>query len=379
MLSAFPAIQRSLSVQVEKIQATLASKADNAEIKQQLASKADVAMLEKVSGGSASTLEGLEKRLQEVQKAQRALQSDIASCPRKNDLETVVKELEAKAAKVELAKRDAAVKACEESMQGCMQELEEIKATAAQLEFVQGDLDALRAVVEAKADRKDLDKVTGGSAGALKSLESSIQALQSQAKGFVDRQILENVQKQTADLAKTVSERLQALKEDLDSKENAKVATKARSEAAIVLDALQSDLIRLREAVGDVSVVDQMQALESMLRSKADSGKVNELAADTAAMKGMLRSVTGSEQMAEVLRRLDALTKAMQQQQEQSADGAIVQQIQHKIQELAHAIDNAASEEAVASLKVSSYFIDQRSPPGITVTLSFPRSVHGPC
>jgi hypothetical protein len=335
-------------------------------------------MLEKVSGGSASTLEGLEKRLQEVQKAQRALQSDIAFCPRKNDLDTVVKELEAKAAKVELAKRDAAVKACEESMQGCMQELEEIKATAAQLEVVQGDLDALRAVVEAKADRKDLDKVTGGSAGALKSLESSIQALQSQAKGFVDRQILENVQKQTADLAKTVSERLQALKEDLDSKENAKVATKARSEAAIVLDALQSDLIRLREAVGDVSVVDQMQALESMLRSKADSGKVNELAADTAAMKGMLRSVTGSEQMAEVLRRLDALTRAMQQQQEQSADGAIVQQIQHRIQELAHAIDNAASEEAVASLKVSSYFINQRSPPGITVTLSFPCSVHGP-
>jgi hypothetical protein len=163
------------------------------------------------------------------------------------------------------------------------------------------------------------------------------------------------MEKQTADLAKSITEKLQALEQDLGDKENAKTAEKARSNTAIVLDAVQSDLVKLREAVGDLSVVDQMQALEAKLRSKAEAGKMEELAADVDATKRMLQNVTGSEQMAEVQRRLDTLTKAVQEQGEQSADNATVQQLQQRIQELASVTDNAVSGDVVASLKVGSW------------------------
>jgi replicative DNA helicase len=343
---------------VEEIQAALSSKADSADVERQLASKADVATLEKVSGGSASALEGIQEGLQELQQAQRLLQNDLASCTTKEELEMLLTELEAKAAKAELAKMDADVRGCEQSLQNCMQELEAIKATSSQLKstaVAQNDFVALHALVDGKADRKDLDKVTGGSAGALKSLESSIQAIQSQAKDFADRRTLAIMEKQTADLAKSITEKLQALEQDLGDKENAKTAEKARSNTAIVLDAVQSDLVKLREAVGDLSVVDQMQALEAKLRSKAEAGKMEELAADVDATKRMLQNVTGSEQMAEVQRRLDTLTKAVQEQGEQSADNATVQQLQQRIQELASVTDNAVSGDVVASLKVGSW------------------------
>lgn len=342
-----PISEVSLRLQVDAMQAALALKADLSAMQDGLAQKADLAALDKVSGGSTSALQSVEATVQQLQESGAELRAALAQCSKQAEVDALSAEVQTKADSSKLDDALSEAHKGHDSLQGCLQEITAVKAQAlAAQETAASQVVEVQQALAAKADRAELDKVSGGSAGALQEIEVRVQALQRDCEAAASAQALADLDSKVAAAAGDVAQKVEAVEAAIKGKEDAASAARARQEAAIVLDALQSDLLKLRASVGEEPLAGRLQDLESGLAGKADSGSLAALAADVEAAQSKLRNVSGSEQMAEVQQRLDALSAEMRTAASASGD------VDTQLAELTAATGEVpALAQAVASLR----------------------------
>ena len=338
--------------QVAALQTNCAGQADLDALQAIVDAKADKALLDRVSGGSSSALAALEQSLRELQQGHEATKESIGSCAPASALDALEQAVASKAdrsaaeqlgvAQQEASAQVATLSTSLETLQACLATLQDTCLRQSALEPVQAEL-------ASKADKSELDRVSGGSAGALTDMQAAIASLQERLQQAATSTAVAEVTQRCDDVAASAAQQARALAEELSSKADTSELQQVASVATVAAQ-LERTVHDLQERVSQLPGTEALQGLEERVAGKASCDQAQELAEAVQAMQSKLKGVSGSEQMAEVQQRLDQLAADVAAAGTAAASSATVEELQAQVQaieQLAHAAASQSTLEAV--------------------------------
>lgn len=341
-------------MQVDSLLANCAQHADLAALSALVESKADKALLDQVSAGRSSALAALEGSVQQLQHGLDAVQQSVSACARAADLAALQQVVATKADgttadELGAAQRDALMQLAAlgqslDTLQACMAALQDACLT-------QTALDTFREELASKADKSELDSVSGGSAGALADVQTAIAGLQERMQQMATSTDLAEAVQQCNAAAASASEQLKAVSDAMSSKPD-RSELQQLSNVATVAARLEQTVHDLQERIAQLPGTDAMQHVEERLDGKASSAQAQELAEAVQAMQAKLQGVSGSEQMDKVQQRLDQLAADVAARGAATASSAAVEELHAQLQQVEQLAQAAASQSALDAVNV---------------------------
>lgn len=340
--------------QVASLQTSCAGQADLDALQAIVDAKADKALLDRVSGGSSSALAALEQSLRELQQGHEATKESIGSCAPASALDALEQTVASKAdrsaaeqlgvAQQEASAQVATLSTSLETLQACLATLQDTCLRQSALEPVQAEL-------ASKADKSELDRVSGGSAGALTDMQAAIASLQERLQQAATSTAVAEVTQRCDDVAASAAQQARALAEELSSKADASELQQVASVATVAAQ-LERTVQGLQERVSQLPGTEALQGLEERVAGKASCDQAQKLAEAVQAMQSKLEGVSGSEQMAQVQQRLDQLAADVAAAGTAAASSAAVEELQAQVQAIEQLAHAAASQRTLEAVQV---------------------------
>ena len=196
-----------------------------------------------------------------------------------------------------------------------------------------------------------MDTVSGGNASALTDVQQTLAELQAQMPEVATAAMLKELDSRLIALVDTASKSAADVASMVDGK-----ADKAELAAAT---ATLAELQEMQQVVSELQAhraadrsAERLEHLETNAALKAEASEVDKLAAAVDSMRHSLKNVTGSEQMAEVQQKLEALAAEVASQKRSTAASSAVQGLEDKVAALQTELQTLAKQEELAQLKV---------------------------
>jgi hypothetical protein len=342
-------------LQVAQLKAMAATREELDAVRGSLGRKADKALLDQVSGGSTSAITTLEESLAELSAAHAALEDAVQRHASTDALHALEQKVATQAEQADLQALSVGFTTSLGIVQASLKDVDAVKSKLAELQVScssREGLAALEAALAGKADKAELDRVSGGNAGALTEMQASLVSLQAQASEFATAGVVTGVEARLTAALEAAKQEVDAVTRSLQRKAEAKDVEAIAGDISS-LKRLQDQVRQLQEQSFAAASSDKLAELDQRLAGKCDFAPVQALSAAVEAMKKSLKNMTGSEQMAEVQQRLGALTEELARlAQAFASTGSTMEGITTKVAALESALQDAAQSEELATLKV---------------------------
>jgi hypothetical protein len=348
-------------VQVEKLQANSASRQELIALEALLILKADKDALDQVSGGNASVFDGLQSSVRELKAVQAGMSTAMERTATKDGVDALLQALERKADNRQLQELFESTSSAIDSVQSSLADLHSLKGDVTAVQNYAAskeELASLEAMLVSKADKSELDHVSGGSSGALTELRDTVADLRRKADSFADAgsaaaiALEKRLTTQHLDASSASQNEFAKLTMALDAKADKVATQKAATTSESALRVLEETVKTVMARLEASAKTDQMALFESKLAGKAEASDLNKLATSLEAVRSSIKNVTGSEQMATVQTCLEALSADVQKLQASSMDTSAMDKLKEKVSRVEGILLEAACKADLDAVKV---------------------------